>query len=239
MDELDRIADEIRAHKEQACDFEPCQTCTQMVPGEGAHDAEILFIGEAPGKNEDLQGRPFVGQAGKLLDELIGSIGLVREDVFITNILKCRPPGNRDPLPLEIEHHWPWLERQVEAIDPLLIIPLGRHAMNRFLPKRKIGRDHGQARLMGGRVYFPVHHPAAALYTGSLKQTLLDDFAKIPALLERVRATPRDELEQRSAMAEAKAHAEAGGGEAGADKVGDLATVGGPDEPSADQLGLF
>jgi DNA polymerase len=239
VDELDRIAAEIRAHKDEVCEFEPCQTCTQLVPGEGAHDAEILFIGEAPGKNEDLQGRPFVGQAGKLLDELIGSIGLAREDVFITNILKARPPGNRDPLPLEVQHHWPWLDRQVEAIDPLLIVPLGRHAMNRFLPARKIGRDHGQARLMGGRVYYPVHHPAAALYTGSLKQTLLDDFAKIPALLERVRTTPREELEQRSAIAEAKAQAEADGGGAESEQPGELAAVGSPGEPSADQLGLF
>lgn len=188
MSELDRIADEIRAHKDEQCEFEPCATCTQMVPGEGDPHAEIVFIGEAPGKNEDEQGRPFVGRAGKLLDELIESIGLRREDVFITNVLKARPPGNRDPLPLEVKHHWPWLERQLAEIQPLVIVPLGRHAMNRFLPNRKISRDHGQARLAGGQVYFPVHHPAAALYTGSLKTTLMEDFAKIPALLERARA---------------------------------------------------
>lgn len=232
MSELDRIAAEIRAHKDEACEFEPCATCTQMVPGEGDPQAEIVFIGEAPGKNEDLQGRPFVGQAGKLLDELIASIGLRREDVFITNVLKARPPGNRDPLPLEVKHHWPWLERQLAEIKPLLIVPLGRHAMNRFLPNRKISRDHGQARLSGGQVYFPVHHPAAALYTGSLKETLFEDFAKIPELLERVRATPREELEARSAAVAAAAEAEAGSGD-------DLAAVGAPAEPDAEQLGLF
>ncbi len=232
MNALDQIAAEIRAHKDEQCEFEPCRTCTQMVPGEGNPQADILFIGEAPGKNEDQQGRPFVGQAGKLLDELIESIGLRREDVFITNILKARPPGNRDPLPLEVQHNWPWLERQVEAIDPLLIVLLGRHAMNRFLPARKISRDHGQARLKHGRVHFPVHHPAAALYTGSLKDTLFEDFAKIPDLLERVRVTSREELDARSAAAEEAAEAEAEAKDA-------MATVGGPDEPSAEQLGLF
>lgn len=195
---LEEIAAEILAHKDEPCDFEPCRTCTNMVPGEGSPEAEILFIGEAPGKNEDLQGRPFVGAAGKLLDRLIGSIGLNREDVFIANVLKARPPGNRDPLPLEVEHHWPWLEAQIAALEPKLIVLLGRHAMNRFLPNRRISRDHGQARLLRGQVYLPVHHPAAALYTKALEQTLFEDFAQIPALLERIRSTPRDELLARS-----------------------------------------
>ncbi|MGB3953088.1 MAG: uracil-DNA glycosylase, partial [Solirubrobacterales bacterium] len=198
MRTIDEIAAEIRLHKNSSCRFEPCATCTNMVPGDGDPNAEILFIGEAPGKNEDISGKPFVGQAGRLLDRLIQSIGLEREDVFITNVVKARPPGNRDPLPLEVEHCWPWLEEQIAAIDPALIVLLGRHAMNRFLPARKISRDHGQARLLNGRVYFPVHHPAAALYTKSLEQTLFDDFAKIPALIKRVHAATREELLARS-----------------------------------------
>lgn len=198
MRTLDEIAAEILAHKNDDCGFEPCQTCTNMVPGEGSPSAEIMFIGEAPGKNEDIQGRPFVGAAGKLLDRLVESIGLNRQDVFIANVLKARPPGNRDPLPPEVEHNWPWLEEQISALDPNLIVLLGRHAMNRFLPNRRISQDHGRARLLNGRVYLPVHHPAAALYTRSLEQTLLDDFAKIPGLLERIRATPREELLARS-----------------------------------------
>lgn len=212
MRTLDEIATEIRAHQQEACEFEPCVTCTKMVPGEGSPTAEILFIGEAPGKNEDLQGRPFVGAAGQLLDKLLGTIGLTREHVFITNVLKARPPGNRDPLPGEAEHHWPWLEEQIEALDPKLIVLLGRHAMNRFLPNRKIARDHGQARLLNGQVYLPVYHPAAALYTHALEQTLIDDFARIPALLERIAATTHEELLARSAppVGEEELHPEAG-----------------------------
>lgn len=212
MRTLDEIAAEIRAHQQEACDFEPCMACTNMVPGEGSATAEILFIGEAPGKNEDLQGRPFVGAAGQLLDKLLGTIGLTREDVFITNVLKTRPPGNRDPLPGEAEHHWPWLEEQITALDPKLIVLLGRHAMNRFLPNRKIARDHGQARLLDGQVYLPVYHPAAALYTRALEQTLIDDFAQIPGLLERIRGMTHEELLARSAprVGEEELHPDAG-----------------------------
>lgn len=185
---IDEIAAEILAHKSVDCGFEPCATCTNMVPGEGSPDAGVMLIGEAPGKNEDLQGRPFVGAAGKLLDRLIESIGMTREDVFIANVLKCRPPGNRDPLPGEAEHHWPWLEEQIAAVEPKLIVLLGRHAMARFIPDAKIGSEHGQARLLGGRVFLPVYHPAAALYNKSLEQTLFDDFAQIPELLTRTAA---------------------------------------------------
>lgn len=163
------------------------------MPGEGNPNADILFIGEAPGKNEDLQGRPFVGAAGKLLDELIESIGLKREDVFIANVLKARPPGNRDPKPDEIEHCWPWLKAQVGVIQPKLMVLLGRHAMDWFLPDCKISADHGQAKRYRGQVYLPVYHPAAALYNGSLKQTLLDDFAKIPKLLAKIPDTPAED----------------------------------------------
>jgi DNA polymerase len=188
---LDQIAEEIRAHK--GCGFEPCETCTNEVPGEGNPNADIMLIGEGPGKNEDLQGRPFVGQAGKLLDELIESIGLKREDVFIGNVVKARPPGNRDPKPEEIAHSWPWLRDQVAAIKPTVIVLLGRHAMDLFLPDLKISAVHGQGKRYRGQVYFPVYHPAAALYTGSLKQTLLDDFAKLPDLLKKAKALPAED----------------------------------------------
>ena len=181
---LDEIAEEIRAHR--GCGFEPCEQATNLVPGEGNPNADIMFIGEAPGKNEDLQGRPFVGAAGKLLDELLASIQLNRDDVFIGNIVKGRPPGNRDPRPDEIEHNWPWLKEQVEVIKPKLIVLLGRHAMDRFIPGLKISAAHGQAKRYRGQAYLPVYHPAAALYTGSLRQTLLDDFAKIPKLLRKI-----------------------------------------------------
>ncbi len=187
---LDDIATEIRGHR--GCSFEPCQTCTNFVPGEGSSTAEIMLVGEAPGKHEDLQGRPFVGAAGKLLDELLASIKLQRSDVFITNVLKARPPGNRDPLPDEAAHHWPWLREQVAAIQPKLIVLLGRHAMDRFLPDCKISVDHGRAKRYRGQVYFPVYHPAAALYTGSLRQTLFDDFARIPKLLAKLDQAPAD-----------------------------------------------
>lgn len=151
-----------------------------------------MFIGEAPGKQEDLQGRPFVGAAGKFLDELLGSIQLDRRDVFIGNVLKARPPGNRDPRPDEVEHHWPWLKEQVEIIKPQLIVLLGRHAMDRFIPDCRISADHGRAKRYRGQVYLPVYHPAAALYNGSLRQTLLDDFAQIPKLLTKIAALPAE-----------------------------------------------
>jgi uracil-DNA glycosylase family 4 len=199
MRDLETIAAEIRAHKNADCGFEPCATCTQFVPGAGDPNASILFIGEAPGKKEDELGVPFIGAAGKFLDELLASIELSRDDVFIANVLKARPPDNRDPLPAEVAHHWPWLEEQIAAINPDLIIPLGRHAMARFLPNRVISRDHGQPRLKNGQVYLPVYHPAAALYNGSLRGTLIEDFAQIPQLLERIQETGRDELMARSA----------------------------------------
>lgn len=175
-----------------------CQKCnlaktrTNVVPGEGNYQAKILFIGEGPGKNEDLQGRPFVGAAGKLLDELIASIGLQRKDVYIANVVKCRPPNNRDPLPEEIQSCWPYLENQISLIKPELIVTLGRHSMARFYPQGRISVDHGRAlrRLIppfGKIVFFPCYHPAAALYNGSLRETLFKDFKKIPKVLEIVK----------------------------------------------------
>lgn len=167
-------------------------TATQAVPGDGNPDADILFIGEAPGKNEDQEGRPFVGAAGKFLAEMLASINLKREDVFITNVVKYRPPENRDPLPEEIEACREWLVEQVKIIDPMLIVTLGRHALENFLPGKKISEVHGQAFRrefddMGARVFFALYHPAAALYNGGMRDTLKDDFKKIPKVLEKLK----------------------------------------------------
>ncbi len=197
---IEEISAEILAHKDQACEFEPCRTCTQMVPGNGDANASVMLIGEAPGKNEDEQGVPFVGAAGKLLDDLLASVELDRSKVFVANVLKARPPENRDPSPEEAAHHWPWLEEQIEAVGPDVIVLLGRHAMERFLPGRKISAIHGQARLKNGQVYLPVYHPAAALYNGGLRQTVFDDFAQLPELVSRVRETGSEELRARSGM---------------------------------------
>lgn len=161
-------------------------SATQLVMGEGNPDAEIVFIGEAPGATEDKTGRPFVGAAGKFLNEMLASIDLGREDVYITNIVKYRPPGNRDPLPEEIEAFKPYLQQQLQIIEPKLIIFLGRHAMQVYLPELKISQAHGRAYRRNGQIYMPLFHPAAALYNGGLRQTLLDDFATIPAVLDQL-----------------------------------------------------
>ncbi len=162
------------------------ESATQLVFGEGSPSADIVFIGEAPGKNEDEQGRPFVGAAGKLLDEMLASINLSREDVYITNIVKYRPPNNRDPLPEEKQAFLPYLTKQIEAIDPKLIVTLGRHSMEVLLPGLKISSCHGQPKRYNGRVYLPLFHPAAALYNGGLRQTLFDDFALVPVILKKL-----------------------------------------------------
>jgi DNA polymerase len=162
---------------------------TQLVFGVGSPDAEIVFIGEAPGKNEDLKGEPFVGAAGRFLDEMLAMIDLKREDVYITNIVKYRPPNNRDPYPDEKQEFLPYLESQLEAIQPKLVVTLGRHSLNCFLPDLQISRCHGQPKRYKGRVYLPLFHPAAALYNGDMKQTLIDDFASIPAILEKIKSS--------------------------------------------------
>ena len=167
------------------------ETATNVVPGVGNPDADILFIGEAPGKNEDLKGVPFVGAAGKFLDEMLGKAGLVRSDVYITNVVKYRPPNNRDPLPEEVEQCWPWLEAQIQLIDPKVIVTLGRHSLDRFVPNRRISADHGKAFRreipgLGNRVYFALYHPAAALYNGGLRETLIKDFMKVPKVVELI-----------------------------------------------------
>ncbi|HSX36141.1 MAG TPA: uracil-DNA glycosylase [Patescibacteria group bacterium] len=159
------------------------KTATHLVPGEGSPNAKVVFIGEAPGKNEDLTGRPFIGAAGKFLDELLASIGLSRTDVFITSILKYRPPNNRDPKPEEKAEFWPYLSAQLEVIEPQLVVALGRHAANCFLPDLQISKAHGVPVKWKSYTLLPLYHPAAALYNGRMRQTLLDDFAVIAQLI--------------------------------------------------------
>jgi len=163
---------------------------TQLVMGDGNPDAEIVFIGEAPGKNEDLQGKPFVGAAGKFLNEMLAQAGMDRSDVYITNIVKYRPPNNRDPLPEEKAAFWPYLLKQLEIIQPEVVITLGRHSMEYFLPGLKIGQIHGEPkRIQFGDhkiVIMPLFHPAAALYNGGLRQTLIDDFLKVPEVIRQL-----------------------------------------------------
>lgn len=161
-------------------------TATQLVFGAGSSDAQLMFIGEAPGKNEDIQGEPFVGAAGKLLNELLASINLKRSDIYITNIVKYRPPENRDPTASEIGEFVPYLERQIAVIGPKVVIFLGRHSMNVFLPELKIGEAHGQPVRKNGQVYLPLFHPAAALYNPNMRQVLHDDFSRIPPLLKKI-----------------------------------------------------
>jgi uracil-DNA glycosylase family 4 len=179
--ELDLLHDEIRTHG--GCGFEICEAATNLVPGEGAQDADIMLVGEAPGKSEDEQGRPFVGRAGKLLDELLAAAGLERGDVYITNVVKARPPGNRDPKPAEVEHWMPYLERQLELVSPRLIVPLGRHALSHFAPGAKITQVHGQPMEAAGHRLFPMFHPAAALRGRGLRETLFEDARRLPDAL--------------------------------------------------------
>ena len=166
-----------------------CQECalhrarTNAVPGEGAPNASLMFIGEGPGFNEDRQGRPFVGPAGQFLDELLLSIGLKREDVFITNMVKCRPPNNRDPFPGEISSCSRYLDAQIDAIKPAVIVPLGRHALARWFPRDSISKVRARPRVFDGVTIFPLYHPAAALHNGALRATIEADFAKLGTLL--------------------------------------------------------
>jgi len=178
-----------------------CQDCelakyrTKVVPGEGAEDAALLFIGEAPGWHEDQQGRPFVGPAGQFLDQLLASIGLQRAEVYIANVIKCRPPQNRDPLPVEIQTCRKWLDRQIELIQPQMIITLGRYSLARYFPNESIGKIHGKPRKLEGVIYYPMYHPAAALHQGSLRRTIETDMLKIPQILAQGREQPYDTVE--------------------------------------------
>jgi len=163
---------------------------TQLVMGDGNLDADIVFIGEAPGKNEDIQGLPFVGAAGKFLNEMLASADMKREDVYITNIVKYRPPNNRDPLPEEKKAFWPYLLKQLQIINPKIVVTLGRHSMEYFLPGMLISQIHGEPkRIQFGDhkiVVVPLYHPAAALYNGSLRQTLIDDFCQMPEIIDKL-----------------------------------------------------
>lgn len=193
QDELDKIRQQII--DDNVCP-ELAAQATQLVFGAGNQDAKLVFIGEAPGKNEDIQGKPFVGAAGKFLNEMLESIGMKREDVYITNIVKYRPPNNRDPLPEEKKAFLPYLQAQLEVIQPVMVATLGRHSLNCFLPDAQISNVHGhpmRIRLKfedgGGDgfpiVILPLFHPAAALYNGSLRQTLMEDFALVPVVLKQ------------------------------------------------------
>ncbi len=157
---------------------------TNAVPGAGPVTAEIMFIGEAPGFHEDQQGIPFVGAAGKLLNQMLEKANISREQIYITNVIKCRPPGNRDPKPDEVEACRPYLQQQIEIIDPKIIVTLGRYSMARAFPNEKISRIHGQPRRIEGRIYFPMYHPAAALHQPSLRPVVAEDFLKLRAVLD-------------------------------------------------------
>jgi DNA polymerase len=184
---LAAIAEEILAHR--PCGFECCEAASNLVPGEGDPDAAIVIVGEAPGANEDKQGRPFVGQAGRQLDALLAEAGLERDEVFITNVVKGRPPGNRDPKADEVAHSWPWLEAQLDVIAPELVVPLGRHALRRFAPDLKIGEVHGTAVEADERPLFPLYHPAAALHNRSLQATLAEDAQRLGQHLRQTART--------------------------------------------------
>lgn len=182
-DSLEKIAGEVRV----------CTLCalskarTNAVPGEGSGKADLMLIGEGPGYNEDKQGRPFVGAAGGFLDHMLASAGMNRGDVFITNIVKCRPPQNRDPLPEEVEACSGYLQRQIALIQPAVIATLGRHSMARYFPAERISRVHGQPRRVGDQTVVPLFHPAAALHQSSLKAAEIEDFSRLPGVVEVAR----------------------------------------------------
>lgn len=191
MNQKQALLDKIRAEiiSKQICP-ELAASATHLVMGDGNIDAEIVFIGEAPGKNEDLQGLPFVGAAGKFLNEMLAQAGMQRSDVYITNIVKYRPPNNRDPFPDEKKAFWPYLLKQLQIIKPKIVITLGRHSMEYFLPGMRISEIHGQPkRIQFGDdklVIIPLFHPAAALYNGSMRQTLIDDFLMVPKIIAKI-----------------------------------------------------
>lgn len=180
---IEQVAEEVRV----CTKCELCRSRTNAVPGNGSPTAEVMFVGEGPGINEDRQGLPFVGNAGRFLDEMLQAAGWDRDSVFVTNVVKCRPPGNRDPLPDEIAACSEYLDRQLEAIDPLMIVTLGRFSMSRWFEKERISRIHGKARRFGPRVVVPLYHPAAALHQPSLRAVIEEDFKRLPLILEEFR----------------------------------------------------
>lgn len=199
LEEREQALEDIAAEIRVCTRCELSKTRTRSVPGEGPADAHLMLIGEAPGWNEDQQGRPFVGAAGKFLEELLGLAGLTRGEVFITNVVKSRPPGNRDPLPDEIAACAPFLERQIETIDPDVIVTLGRFSMARWFPGERISRIHGQPKRVGRRLIVPMYHPAAALHQSSLRATIEDDFRRLPKILaDAAAAKPDDDAGEES-----------------------------------------
>lgn len=179
---LDAVAEEIRTHR--GCGLEPCETATNPVPGEGPADARVAVVGEAPGASEDKQGRPFVGAAGRFLAELLELVGLRREDVFITNVLKSRPPKNRSPRKAEVEHSLPWLRAQLEIVAPELVVPMGRHALTVFAPGAKISEVHGELlEVTGAPRLVPLYHPASALHRRELREVLREDATRLGDVL--------------------------------------------------------
>jgi uracil-DNA glycosylase family 4 len=204
------VAREAGSLKELEGQVKVCRLCalaktrTNAVPGEGDRHAEVMFIGEGPGYHEDKQGRPFVGPAGQFLNELLQIAGLDRQGVYITNVVKCRPPNNRDPEPDEKAACAPYLERQLALIDPCVIVTLGRHSMARFFPGELISRIHGTARMVEGRLCVAMYHPAAGLHQASLADIIRADFRKLPAYMEHARtmSKPQDEVAEETASAD-------------------------------------
>jgi DNA polymerase len=185
VDQLEALRAEIRAHA--GCGFEICQSATHLVPGEGPLDAPLVLVGEAPGATEDAQGRPFVGRAGRLLDELLAVAGIARESAYVTNVVKARPPGNRDPRAAEVAHHLPWLEAELALVKPRLVVPLGRHALAHFAPGVRIADAHGRATMAGGRRLFALYHPAAGLRSTALRGALFEDARRLGSALVSAR----------------------------------------------------
>ena len=179
MNSLEEVARRVRS----CTDCPLSETRTNAVPGEGPPDSEVMFIGEGPGFHEDRLGRPFVGQAGQFLETLLADAGLRREQMFIANMVKCRPPNNRDPLPAETAACSKYLDRQIELIDPKLIVTLGRFSLSKFFPKENISKARGKVRQVEGRLVYPMMHPAAALHRNELRSTIVGDFKAIPGLL--------------------------------------------------------
>ena len=198
MSQLTELYDQVRACEK--CQLS--QSRTLAVPGEGPEDARILFIGEAPGFHEDRQGRPFVGAAGQYLTELLAKVGLKREEVYIANVIKCRPPGNRDPQPDEIAACRVYMDRQIDLLRPRLVVTLGRFSMERYFPGASISRIHGQPKRVGSVIYYPMFHPAAALHQPRWKSLLDEDFARIPGLLEQLDQIEEQEDQPRPPQAE-------------------------------------
>lgn len=189
MTELEALADRV-----SACTLCPLsQGRTKAVPGEGSSNPQLMFIGEAPGFHEDRQGRPFVGPAGQFLEQLLASIGLKRQDVYITNMVKCRPPNNREPLPGEIEACRPYLDEQIELLKPKVIVTLGRHSLAKFFPKETISKVRGKSRRWNDITIFPMYHPAAALHQNNLRSTIENDIKTLPSILKEAQAPPQEQ----------------------------------------------